>query len=397
VKSTRSFDYGLVLVVVILLVIGLTGVLIFMQVRTDRISSMVDAGKEIRFVFVLEKDGKPAFTDAVFVNTATHRGAIIDIPGNVGSIIGSLNRVDRIDVLYHPGNADAYREKVGELLGVDIPFQIIMTEKELVKQVDLVEGVELFISAASGESAPENGVLLPAGNVTLDGSKVLTFLRYTEPGETDAERIGRTQKFLQSYFETLGSHADYLAQSGVARYLTANLQTNLDNRSVISLVRELSRLSGDQLVMRRVQGNTRTVDSDGESRQLLFPHFEGQWLRQTVRQVDETLASQEPVQDTNVAIRLEILNGTNINGLARRTADLYQGFGFEISSVGNSDTNDVQSTTVIDRTGNMALAQRAAEIIHAKRVISEPAVTGDSGVDVTVILGKDFDGTYVRE
>ena len=396
-KSTRSFDYGLVLVVVILVVIGLTGVLIFMQVRTDRISSMVDSGKEIRFVFVLEQDGKPAFTDAVFVNTATHRGAIIDIPGNVGSIIGSLNRVDRIDVLYQPGDADAYREKVGELLGVDIPFQIIMTEKELVKQVDLVEGVELFISAASGDSAPENSVLLPAGNVTLDGSKVLTFLRYTEPGETDAERIGRTQKLLQSYFETLGSHADYLAQNGVSHYLTANLQTNLDSRSVISLVREFSRLSGDQLVMRRVQGNTRTVDSDGESRQLLFPHFEGQWLRQTVRQVDETLASQEPVQDTNVAVRLEILNGTNSNGLARRTADLYQGFGFEISSVGNSDTNDVQSTTVIDRTGNMALAQRAAEIIHAKRVISEPAVTGDSGVDVTVILGKDFDGTYVRE
>jgi hypothetical protein len=54
----------------------------------------------------------------------------------------------------------------------------------------------------------------------------------------------------------------------------------------------------------------------------------------------------------------------------------------------------VVSTLVIDRQGNEVFAQRTADIIGAHLI--ETDMSQQAAVDVTVILGKDFDGTYVR-
>ena len=110
--------------------------------------------------------------------------------------------------------------------------------------------------------------------------------------------------------------------------------------------------------------------------------------------MEATLASTEQELDDQVLVSMEVLNGTTSAGLARRTSQLYEDFGFDVRRFGNADSNQIDHTLVIDRRGTGELAERVAQVIEAERVITE--VAPDSDVDVTLILGRDFDGTVVR-
>ncbi len=429
-----KIDLSVVLLLVVAGILAATSVFVYLSLRTDTVSSMVDNGETIRVLLVTEEDGSPISTQVLIYNPRTNRVGLFDVPHDLGAILESLNRVDSISTLYEEGDIDAYRSEIESLLGVSIPFYLALDTEGLSDVVDLAEGLELFIaesyqmaetagdsqspagdgdwgdaSGAAGESDAAPGsvalpstpssapaVLLPAGNVTLDGEKVRMYLTSTPPGEPRTDRIMRRLQFTRRFLEMLGDNASSLRHEQVAPYVAASFEKNLDNRSLLALIGQFSVVDTEQMIQRRIQGNFRTVDSDGETKRLLFPHFEGEWLRQSVRQVEQSLASGEEFAEESITISLEILNGTSESGLARRTKELYEGYGFDVVSFDNADASDVEYTRVLDRTGNIAVARRAAGIIRATRIESEP-LPGESAIDVTVILGQDFDGTYVRE
>lgn len=426
-----KIDLSVVLLLVVVGILAATSVFVYLSLRTDTVSSMVDNGETIRVLLVTEEDGSPISTQVLIYNPRTNRVGLFDVPHDLGAILKSLNRVDSISTLYEEGDIDAYRAEIENLLGVSIPFHLVLDTEGLSDVVDLAEGLELFIAesyqmAEGGWDAPAPGgeaaasgaprelgaavgtpdvpaasssapaVLLPAGNVTLDGEKVRMYLTSSPPGEPRADRIMRRLQFTRRFLEMLGDSASELRHEQVAPYVTASFEKNLGNRSLLTLIGRFSLVDTEQMIQRRVQGNFRSVDSDGETKRLLFPHFEGEWLRQSVRQVEQSLASGEEFADDSITISLEILNGTSVSGLARRTKELYEGYGFDVVSFDNADASDVEHTRVLDRTGNIAVARRAAGIINATRIESEP-LPGESAIDVTVILGQDFDGAYVRD
>lgn len=395
-QRTARFDGGVVLVILIALVVIAVAAIVYFQVRSDQISEIVRAERDIAVLFVVHENGSPVFGEAFLYNPSTGRGALFDVPNNVGLLIDSLKRVDRIAAVYEEQGLEAFRERVQALLGTAVPFHIAMSMDQLSNLVDLLGGIELFIANPQQDVAEENAVLLPSGNVTLDGSKIVTYLTFEDPAERSVERASRRQKFLQAFLGSVGDHASFLAHRDVAPYLMRNIETNLDRSSMLALVRELSNFDDDRAVTRRVQGNVRVVEGAHGGSELLFPHFEGEWLRQSVRQVRENLASVDAVRDEAIVIRVEILNGTTVSGLARRTKELYENYGFDVVSFGNAPSDEIAETVILDRSGNPGLAERVAEIIGAERIRSEVEEDVEYSVDATIILGKDFDGTIVR-
>ena len=243
------------------------------------------------------------------------------------------------------------------------------------------------------DEGPE-AVRIPSGDVILDGAKALEYLRYRSEGEREREPIARRQKMIVSLLEELGNNHAVLSGESESRLLMSQLATNIERRAFVSLVRELDGLESDRMITRQIEGVWREVSTGDEAELLLFPHQEGRWLEESVRQVVENLASEESIRDENIVIRLEILNGTDVSGLATRTAELYRSYGFDVVAVGNAQSNEVEQTLVVDRVGSEIFARRTADIVRATTVESEPEP--QAAVDVTVILGKDFDGRYVR-
>ena len=100
---------------------------------------------------------------------------------------------------------------------------------------------------------------------------------------------------------------------------------------------------------------------------------------------------------------LEIQNGTTVSGLARNTMALLRSAGYDILSTGNADSNDYEKTIIINHIGNAEVAKSLGDFIRCSNIIEETvsldadSTTAASNVDFTIILGKDFDGRYVKK
>jgi hypothetical protein len=86
-------------------------------------------------------------------------------------------------------------------------------------------------------------------------------------------------------------------------------------------------------------------------------------------------------------VTVEVLNATNVNGLARRTTRRLRRQGIDVVFFGSASRADADSTAVIARRGDIAAARRVQAALGVGRVTEDP----DSQLllDVTVVLGRD--------
>lgn len=390
-RRKRKWDKSLVVLGLIIAVVLASAAIGYLQLRTDLLSESLQKGRPLSFLFAVSGDQEYRFFEVLQYDPQTHRGAVLFLPGNVGLIIESLKKVDRLDVLYRYGSIGPLKDKVEQITGLQIPFYFELREQDVVSLVDLLGGLELFIPNPVESAVGERKVLLPSGSVVLDGDKIRDFIAYQDPLEPETDWVGRKQKFLQSLLKALGE-SDLVLDASPFAALRRLVSTNLGPRSLAALLRELAKLESEKLIFQRVLGSTRTVDG----KELLFPHFDGQLLKEIVKQTGETIASAEPGAEEELIVALEILNGTSVAGLAKRAASVFQSFGYEIVALGNADNTEYLNTVVLDRKGRLEAAQKAAELIRCQRVYSRLAEGGDLTIDVTLILGKDFDGRYCK-
>lgn len=385
-----------VLVALVVIVIGVTGVMLYSQLRTDEVGTRIATEEIIRTLVVAydESESQPFLSFVLLYHPGTERAAILDIPGNIGAVLRPLGRVDRIDTVFDPTDPTPFRTEVERAIGTGIPYTLVFSEAQLVDFIDLLGGMELFIINDYREVESADPVLLPTGNVRLDGEKAVQYVRIDDPIETELERIGKRQSFVQALLRSIRSSRRILTHPEVVEVRSRFIDANIEERSVTTLLNAFATIDPERVVLRRVQGTIRTVDVEGAPRQLLFPHFEGQWLKQAVQQVEQTLASTEEEIAEQVVITIEVLNGTATSGLARRTSELYEDYGFEVQRFGNAESNQIERTLVIDRRGVGDLAEQVAQVIQARRIVTE--VQPGADVDVTLVLGRDFDGSVVR-
>ncbi len=392
-KRKGRLDKSSILLFFIIAIILVTLVFGYFRLRTDIFTETVKKGEQVVILFAIGGDREYRFFELFMYNPQTNKGSITFIPGNVGSIIESLRRVDRIDVLYRPGDLLALKEKIEEITGVSIPFLIDLKEENVKELVDLLGGLELFIPNPVDLESREKKILLPSGSIVLDGDKIADFISYQDSLEFEIDRIGRKQKFLQSLLKKIGESSDFLLNRNSVKYLRKIMVTNLNSRALNSFVLEMAKLDSERIIFQRVLGSKRIVDDQ----ELIFPHFDGELLKETLKQTQETIASSEISSDEELNIAIEILNGTNVNGLARRAANVFQSFGHDIVSVGNADNDQYLQTVVLDRKGKLESAQKVADLINCERVYSRIDKEVDLSIDVTLILGKDFDGRYCKK
>ncbi len=405
-KRKKKIDKSIFFLLLIIILIAGAAVFFILKFRTDEITETIQEKSPIAVAFIVADGDECMFTEVFFYHPGTTKGAVLDVPGNTGMIIDSLKKIDRIDILFDRQKPDAYIEKIEKLISTDIRNYIQIDLANLVGLVDLLEGLELFIANPVEEVAENKITLLPSGSIRLDGSKIQTFLTFAEENtDEEFERTNRYQKFIQAFFKRIGERADEITRSDVFPYVSKFVETDLDRRALTAFLLEMKKLNVERLVFQRVLGVERAVDS----KLLLFPHYDGKLLKETVKQTLDSIANAEAAGAEELTITIEILNGTNRRGLAARTAQLFKSFGYEIGRVGNADSFDYEKTVIIDRSGNVNKAQKAANLVHCSRIetTARPDIDDDGqyeslpepeeGVDVTILLGNDFDGRYCKE
>ena len=384
-----TLDKSSVLLFVILAFLAGTLVFLGLSLRSDAAEEAVKEDRILNVLFVLELEGKPVATELCLMYPSTGKGALLDVPGETGLILKSLNRVDRIDAVYDPRRPKAFVDEVSNLLAAEVPYWIVLDGKSLSSLVDLLEGVELFIPQPLASAGPPR-VLLPAGALVLDGDKLVQYASYRDAEEGEGEAAARRQKLLQSLLRRIGEKASWLARPEAFQAFSRLLRTNLSADLSRRFAAELGKLDADRLVLQRVTGVYRQVDG----KRLLFPHYDGELVKDIVKQTLNALSSSGADAVADKIFTVEILNGTPGKGLAKRTAEIFQSFGYDVVSVGNADREDYASTLVIDRFSNPEAAKNAADVRRCPSVSAQAGMPGEAVADFTVILGKDFNGRY---
>jgi hypothetical protein len=88
-------------------------------------------------------------------------------------------------------------------------------------------------------------------------------------------------------------------------------------------------------------------------------------------------------------VRVEVLNGGGVTGMARTATEVLRHSGFDVVFFGNAERFDPdQPSMVVDRVGRVDLAQAVAASLGIDNVQSDP--DPNLFVDVTVVLGRSW-------
>ncbi len=173
----------------------------------------------------------------------------------------------------------------------------------------------------------------------------------------------------------------------------------------MTFMRQMKNINSERMILQRILGDKRVIDEQT----LLFPYYNGNLLRETIKQTLSSIASEDVISGEEITVGIEIQNGTTVPGLAGRTAHFFTNLGYDVLSTKNADRNDYEKTVVIAISDNPATAQKVASIIRCNNIETRtvppaPSITLDEEitytrthtVEVIIILGKDFDGRYCK-
>ncbi len=127
---------------------------------------------------------------------------------------------------------------------------------------------------------------------------------------------------------------------------------------------------------------SRNVTHSGVPIEVTFPKIEVQSLAVDVYQAN-------PIQN----IKVEVLNGCGIKGIAARTADFLRTHQVDVVRSDNADRYDYPNTVIISRNENVESLKAVSRSFGiAMNDETHILIVPDEslGVDVTVILGKDI-------
>lgn len=403
-KHLREEQKGAFFLIIILVIMISAALIVGLSLRTDGVAERVADDQVIRVLFILddEKDGgrNAVLTSMLVYYPVSKKAAVVSIPGNTGGIYQSLGRVDRIDKVYSEKGISAYTREIERLLDVNIPFCMTVSYGDFVKLTDMLGGMRVFIPSPVDAVSDDGEIwLLPSGAVTLDGDKISVYLRCRLEDEDEAEITERHQNVVTAFFTTLHEkQSQIFGKKSVFREYSRLIKTNLsDSDDVFRLLSLVSDMDSESIIRQAVTGPIRIVDGE----RLRFPLNNGDFIKEAVRQSTSLLVTNSAVLGSRVYV-LEIQNGTSVQGLARNTAILFQNASYSVLNAVNADSDDYEKTVIIDHIGNKEVASLVGDFIRCTNIVEEEvsleaeADINAADVDFTIILGRDFDGRYVR-
>ncbi|MDR0474044.1 MAG: LCP family protein [Treponema sp.] len=397
-RKKTKIDASVLFLAVIVLILAAGVAAAVTLLGSDPIEESLSANRVVNTLFVIENNGTPLCTYVLMYYPATRRAAIFDIPGSVGLILTNIKRVDRIDTVYDEKKISVFKSEIESLLGVDIPFSIIINMDNLGKITDLLEGVEIFVPAAVN-IYQEKPIMFNSGITRLDGDKAKLYITYELPEENPELPNFRRQRFFWGLLKRMGEQNEIFRNKQLARFYYSFFRTGMNRRSFLRFFEEFSKIDMDRINIQSVGGNQREISGQ----MLILPFWDGALIKDIVRDTLGSLVVEGAFNER--VFTVEILNGTQVSGLAGRTAELIRNFGYDVISIGNADHNNYAKTVIIDHTGRENLVQDFGKIIRCTNIEygninnqiqdQNEMMNFEYQADFTLVIGRDFNERYV--
>lgn len=290
------------------------------------------------------------------------------------------------------------QQTVANFLGIEIPYHATVDFKGFKTLIDGLDGITIDVDRAILDAeypTDDYGYMrlyIPPGLQRMDGETALRYAR-TRHVDNDFGRGKRQQQVLQAVLQELKGR-DILGQIEAAPALLKTLNASV--RTTVP-IKDIGNLKG-------LAALAQELSPDSISRYVLEPGaVEGDcftvagsdivWESECVnRVVTEFENGPEVVASEPETAVIQVQNGTNINGLARRAT-------FELTfakfdTVEPSDAPDSEQTLILDYVGKPNTTRRLAELFNLDpaRIVDKSAERDKApfGADIVLLLGADY-------
>ena len=275
--------------------------------------------------------------------------------------------IHKLNAAYQDGGPELSRRLVSELLGVEIPWHVVVDFQGFITLIDEIGGLPITLEEPiQYEDTKQNLVIdLPAGFQVLTGEQALLYWRYRGE-ESDLSRIRRQQGFLKALAQRL-SELDLSPSEIKTLIKTAfqSVQTNLSLVDALRLGEHLRTLGPEALQTAVLPGYAKVID---ETSYFLVEPVEAAAL------VEEFFYEREVT--TNRDVKVIVLNGhpdeIKRMRLASRVSDHLEAQGFQIVAYWNADALDYPNSYLIDVSGDAEKVQRVVRSLKAPFAIVTP-------------------------
>lgn len=320
------------------------------------------------------------------------RDSIVQIPscqGPEGTVVrphtGMINEAFAI------GPACTWRT-VESLTGIRIDHFVQIDFSGFRHMVDALGGVEICLPQAVND--PKAELTMPAGRHVVGGKEALGYvrMRYGLGDGSDLERIKRQQRFMAAMIKKATSTRLLFDPPRLYGFLDAATRSVSTDRGLgLPDLRRIAESVKGMDTGEVTFSTVPTTPAPSDPNRLTFHQPAADQLFEAIStdsQLPSSGSSAEPgsaVPPSQVQVR--VLNGTEIGGLAGRTADALRAQGFQVVDVGNTET-PTGETVVRHAQGAQPQASAVADVVPGAR--TAPAATAADAVEL--VIGGDWQG-----
>ncbi len=312
---------------------------------------------------------------------------IISIPRDTRVRIPGRNGFDKINHAHAYGGPKLAMEAVGSLLGEEIPYYLRVDFKGFVKMVDMIGGVEMNIEGNMDYDDPYQDlhIHLKAGKQVLDGKKSLDFVRYRQYPEGDIGRVKAQQKFISALVKSFFDMNTLWKIPTLVREAAGYVDTNIEPAQMVAIANLARQIKREDIQMDLVPGQPADISDVTGGTSISYWVADQQQLKKSV---DLLLRGVD--REANSKVKVEILNGTGVSGMAEKVAKRLRDLGYLVVRVNNAPKTGNGPTRVTGSAANAVMVKSVCRQVlrFSPEAIMQNRPPGE-GVDVSITLGAD--------
>lgn len=313
---------------------------------------------------------------------------VVSIPRDSRVRIPGRSGIYKINAAHAYGGPALAISTVKALTGLKIHHFLVIDFVGFKKIVDAVGGVRMYIEKEINDKYAGH---VPAGDQVLDGDTALALVRARhDPGSVpggDFDRMKHQREFLKAMLRTVAHQRNPLRIKRIIDAIAASMKTNLSFFDMFSIGRKIN---SDGVEMITAPGEAKVIGSawyfiidEPGLEEILEPFQEG----------SQSASGSETYEgiESRKGIRVFVLNGTNISGLASRFAERLKEKGYNVLGRGNA--RSPYQKTILYFSGSWE--HMAKMLLGDLRGVSAKCERHDRiverfGADVVVVLGNDI-------
>ena len=355
----------------------------------------------------------PYLTDTMIIASikpSENKVALISIPRDLSVPIPGygwrkINNANHFGEMKEKNSGPKFAaEVVSQVFDIPIDYYLRLDFSGFEKLIDELGGIKINVENGFVDSSfPTDDygyqtISFKEGWQKMNGQTALNYARSrhgTNNENSDFARSKRQQQVLQAIKDEAISFTTFLSYRKISSLIEMykdHVVTNLDIWEIYKLVKLAKKIDRQSII--------NLVLDNGDYGPLYATNINGAYLLlprdMSFYQIQQMIKFVfDPAQQVKAKekVKVEIQNGTKIEGLAYQTSVNLKSKGYDVTKIGNAKKQDFSATVIYDLTKG----QKSEELENLKSILKATAtldnpdviITYSSNIDFLIILGQD--------